>query len=116
MNLQTLSLILLAVTMSAVAQILFKIGLAGPAPAASSLIGALLTPAVAGGLALYGAGTLVWLTALSRVEVSQAYPFVGLGFVLTAVFGHYLFGDNLSLHRVGGVLLVIVGIVVIART
>jgi multidrug transporter EmrE-like cation transporter len=116
MNAQTLSLILVAVTMSAAAQILFKIGLTGPAPVASGVIGALLTPAIAGGLALYGVGTLVWLAALSRVEVSQAYPFVGLGFVLTALFGHYLFGDRLSLHRVAGVLLVILGIVVIART
>jgi multidrug transporter EmrE-like cation transporter len=116
MNARTLSLILLAVTMSAVAQLLFKIGLTGPTPAASGIIGTLLSPAVAGGLALYGAGTLIWLKALSQVEVSQAYPFVGLGFVLTTILGHYLFGDNLSPHRVGGVLLVIVGIVVIARS
>ena len=77
---------------------------------------ALLTPAVLFGLALYGVGTLVWLTALSRVEVSQAYPFVGLGFVLTAVFGHLLFGDHISIQRAAGILLVIAGIIVIART
>ena len=116
MNAQTLSLILVAVTMSAVAQILFKIGLTRPEPVATGLAGTFLSPPIVGGLALYGIGTLVWLTALSRVEVSQAYPFVGLGFVLTALLGHYMFGDNLSLSRVAGVLLVIVGIIIIART
>lgn len=116
MNVQTLSLILVAVTLSAAAQILFKIGLTGSAPVAAGVIGVVLTPAVAGGLALYGVGTLAWLAALSRVEISQAYPFVGVGFVLTAIFGHYLFGDHLSLHRIVGFLLVILGIIVIART
>ena len=77
---------------------------------------ALMTPGVLLGLMLYGVGTLVWLTALSRVEVSQAYPFVGLGFVLTAIFGHFLFGDQVSLIRAAGIALVIAGIIVISRT
>ncbi|MBS0231906.1 MAG: EamA family transporter [Proteobacteria bacterium] len=122
MNVQTLALILIAVTISAAAQILFKLGLVSSAPAnsphggTSGLLAALLTPGVLIGLALYGVGTLVWLTALSRVEVSQAYPFVGLGFVLTAIFGYFLFDDHITLQRLGGIFLVIAGIVVIARS
>jgi multidrug transporter EmrE-like cation transporter len=122
MNLQTLTLILIAVTMSAGAQILFKLGLASAPPAdpqagaGHSLLTALLTPGVLVGLGLYGVGTLVWLTALNRVEVSQAYPFVGLGFVLTAIFGHLLFGDQITVQRAAGIFLVIAGIVLIART
>ena len=122
MGLQTLSLILVAVTMSAAAQILFKLGLTSAAKAGGSfstspaLVTALFTPGVLVGLALYGVGTLVWLSALNRVEVSQAYPFVGLGFVLTAIFGHFLFGDQISVARAGGIILVIAGIIVISRT
>jgi len=122
MSLPTLLLILVAVTMSAIAQILFKLGLmstspAVPSPAAASgLLTVLLTPGVLLGLTLYGLGTLVWLTALGRVEVSQAYPFVGLGFVLTAIFGHFLFGDQISLMRATGIALVIAGIIIISRT
>ncbi len=122
MNAQTLSLILVAVTMSAIAQILFKLGLTGTVPAAAQhgralgLLSPLLSPGVLLGLALYGAGTLVWLAALGRVEVSQAYPFVGLGFVLTTILGYFLFGDHITFQRLAGILLVIAGIVVIART
>ncbi|MET0408536.1 MAG: EamA family transporter [Hyphomicrobium sp.] len=122
MNLQTLALILLAVTMSAAAQILFKLGLTSAATANSAsthnagILSALLTPGVLSGLALYGLGTLVWLAALSRVEVSQAYPFVGLGFILTAIFGYFVFGDQISVQRGAGILLVIAGIVAIARS
>jgi multidrug transporter EmrE-like cation transporter len=121
MNLQTLALILVAVTMSAGAQILFKLGLASASSnpqleTGPTLMAALLTPGVLVGLGLYGVGTLVWLTALNRVEVSQAYPFVGLGFVLTAIFGHLVFGDQISMQRAAGIFLVIAGIVMIART
>jgi multidrug transporter EmrE-like cation transporter len=122
MTVQTLALILIAVTMSAVAQIFFKLGLVSAAPvgsqpsAAPGVITALFTPGVLLGLALYGVGTLVWLTALNRVDVSQAYPFVGVGFVLTAILGHFLFGDQISVQRAAGILLVIMGIIIIART
>ena len=55
-----------------------------------------LNPGMFGGLALYGLGTVLWLGVLTRAELSQAYPFVGLSFVLTAVFGAVLFHDALS--------------------
>ena len=93
----TLALILVSVTLSACAQVLFKFGVA-PVPGSvgnPSLIGAiintLLRPGVLGGLALYGVGTVVWLRALARTELSQAYPFVGLGFVMTAALGYVVF-------------------------
>lgn len=116
----TLALILVSVTLSAFAQIAFKLGVTtvrDGAPATSApatLLGYLLSPGVIAGLALYGVGTLLWLGVLSRVEVSQAYPFVGLGFVLTAVLGAVLFGDALSAPRIAGTLLVVLGIVLIA--
>ena len=97
MSLSSLSLILLSVTLSAIAQIAFKFGMSSDfSQGTRALFGpfsALLTPGVSLGLALYGVGTLLWLTALGRVELSQAYPFVGFGFVLTTLAGWCLFGD-----------------------
>lgn len=123
MTLQTLLLILVSVSLSAAAQISFKLGVTSAEAQVStsssgvmSLLHALLTPGVLGGLALYGLGTLLWLSALGRVEVSQAYPFVGLGFILTSLLGYALFGEALGLQRLLGILLVIGGIVVVARS
>lgn len=118
----TLALILLSVTLSACAQVLFKFGVAPvPGPVGSpSLIGAvvgtLLRPGVLGGLALYGIGTMVWLRALAQIELSQAYPFVGLGFVMTAVLGHLVFNEALGPTRLIGIALVIAGVVLIGRS
>ena len=123
MTFRVLTLILCSVSLSALAQVAFKLGLSShtvrTALAEEGPAGAVLTfgtnPAILGGLALYGVGTLLWLNALAKIELSQAYPFVGLGFVLTAFLGYALFHDTLSPLRLTGTAIVIAGIVLVAR-
>lgn len=114
-----LGLIMTSVTLSAIAQISFKFGVsAQPSERARNLLGPLamlLTPGVVLGLTLYGVGTMLWLTALGRIELSQAYPFVGVGFAMTTLAGWWLFGDELSVQRLSGVVLVVTGITLLAR-
>jgi multidrug transporter EmrE-like cation transporter len=123
MPLSTLALILVSVSLSALAQISFKYGVsttklhdAAPSSFITTVIHTLMTPGVVIGLMLYGVGTLLWLSALAKVEVSQAYPFVGIGFILTAILGSVLFGEHLGLLRTLGIFVVIGGIILIART
>ena len=73
-------------------------------------------PFVVGGLALYALGAVVWLAVLAKVDVSAAYPFVGLGFILTMVMGYWFFGEPLSTNRVLGTLLIVSGVVLVARS
>ncbi len=91
----------------------------GDGAVSGSLIEAVLAfsrnPGIIGGLALYGVGTLLWLNVLARTELSQAYPFVGLGFVITAVLGYLIFHDTFGPSRLAGTLLVIIGICLVAR-
>jgi drug/metabolite transporter (DMT)-like permease len=124
MPLPILGLILLSISMSAIAQVLFKFGmssvavkqaLAGGSPMQAA-VAVFLSVGVLGGLSLYGIGTVLWLGVLSRTEVSQAYPFVGLGFVLTALIGYFLFGDALGPLRIAGIALVMAGIFLISRS
>ncbi len=120
----TLALILVSVTLSACAQVLFKLGVApvpGQAvlPGASligTVLGILLRPGVLGGLALYGIGTVIWLRALAQTELSQAYPFVGLGFVMTAALGYLVFNEAIGPTRLIGIALVIAGVVLVGRS
>jgi multidrug transporter EmrE-like cation transporter len=70
---------------------------------------------VFGGFVLYGVGAVVWLAVLSRWDVSKAYPLVGFGFVLTAVVGAAL-GEQVSLVRSLGILLICAGVFVVSRT
>lgn len=115
MSLKGLTLILLSVGLSAIAQIAMKAGVSGAAAASSSgLLGsyvAMLTaPRVLLGLACYGLGALIWLRVLTMLDVSQAYPFVALGFVLTMVLGFVLLGEPPHQTRLLGAGFILAGV------
>ena len=116
-------LILVSVSLSAFAQILLKNGMNSTAVQASlnnnftvtSAFNIITNGYVFAGLCVYFGSALVWLMVLSKIEVSIAYPFVALGFVITAILGHLLFGESLTPQRLAGILLVCVGVGVLAR-
>ena len=68
------------------------------------------------GLALYGIGALLWLFVLGRAPLSLAYPFVGIGFILTMLAGAFWLNESISVARVVGTLLIAVGCVLVARS
>jgi multidrug transporter EmrE-like cation transporter len=119
-----LTLTIVAVLMSGLAQVLFKVGVSAPRVQTAIAGGVLrdlllayaMSPGVWGGLFLYGLGTVLWLGVLARVQLSLAYPFVALGFVLTAMLGYFFFDDDMSAGRISGTLLVIAGVYLVARS
>lgn len=82
-------------------------------PAAIALAG---EPAFWAALAAYGLSVLVWIIGLSRVPVSQAYPLLSLGYVVTAVLAWWLLGEALSAARMTGIGIIIVGVVLVTRS
>lgn len=56
------------------------------------------------------------LVVLSRVDISFAYPFLGLSFVLITIYGHFYLAETVTMWRVIGVLLICSGVAVVART
>ncbi len=69
----------------------------------------MLNPTVVGGLLLYALGAIAWLTVLARWDVSKAYPLEGLGFALAVIVG-FLIGEQVTLMRALGVLLICAGV------
>lgn len=123
MTLRILSLLVMSVSLSAIAQISLKHGMSNPkvthlldSGATGEVLGAILkSPYVVGGLALYGIGAVVWLFVLARLDVTTAYPFVGLGFILTMILGTLFLGEALTPSKVVGTLLVTAGVIFVAR-
>jgi len=70
---------------------------------------------VIGGLMMYCLGAMAWLGVLSRWDVSKAYPLVGLGFALTVIIG-FLLGEQVTLLRTSGVILICTGVFLISRS
>jgi drug/metabolite transporter (DMT)-like permease len=67
-------------------------------------------------LTAYGVSVIVWIVGLSRVPVSQAYPLLSLGYVLNIGLAWWLFGEVPTAQRVIGVGVIIVGVVLVARS
>jgi multidrug transporter EmrE-like cation transporter len=55
-----------------------------------------------------------WMLAMSRFEISYAYPWIGLNFLLMLFFGVVLFDESFSLAKLFGTLLIVAGIAVLA--
>jgi drug/metabolite transporter (DMT)-like permease len=64
----------------------------------------------------YGLSVIVWLVGLSRVPVSQAYPLLSLGYVINLGLAWWLLGEVPNVQRVAGIGIIVVGVVVVARS
>ena len=73
-------------------------------------------PHIVGGLACYVISVVVWVMALSRVEVSIAYPLLSIGYVVNAIAAWYLFGEAVTPMRLAGIGVIIVGVCLVARS
>lgn len=118
-----LALILVTVTLSACAQLALKWGVSQPALSTAlkgAPIGALwaaaASPLIWLGLAIYALSVVLWLWVLSKVDLSIAYPFVGLSFLLTMAFGALLLQEDVSPMRIVGTLLIAGGCIMVAQS
>lgn len=69
------------------------------------------------GFILYGSASLIWLSLLSKGDLSKLYPvFVGFDFMIVSFFSFFLLKENFGLTRVTGILLLLVGIYLISRS
>ena len=55
---------------------------------------------------------LSWITALTGLELSRAYPFMSLNFVAVLLLGAVVFQEPITPAKVAGVALIIIGVVV----
>ena len=118
----TIPLILASVSCNAFAQILLKkgvISLGNFSFDASSLLSKILplamNPWIIAGLSSYVVSVGLWLLVLSRAEVSAAYPFLSVGYIIVALAGWYFFKESLTLIRLAGIALICIGVILIAR-
>ncbi|WP_119155421.1 small multi-drug resistant family protein [Caldimonas tepidiphila] len=122
MNGKALMLICASVMLSSLAQVVLKLGMSrpgmrGPFESFAATLWAFgSNPVLLGGMAMYGLGALAWLGVLARMEVSAAYPFAGLGFVVTMALGFLVFGEALTAPRVLGTAMIVAGVVLVARS
>ena len=123
MNALSFSLILSGVLLNAAAQLLLKAGTNAVGHFAFSTENLIpvglklaLEPHILGGITCYVVSLVVWIMALSRVEVSIAYPMLSIGYVINALVAWHFFGESVNAMRMAGIGVIIVGVFLVARS
>jgi drug/metabolite transporter (DMT)-like permease len=117
------SLILVSVTLAALAQLTLKAGMnqvtdsSGTVTVSATSIKAIVTNLLVwGGLALFGVSATVWIFVLSRTSLSFAYPFVALTYLIIVLVDRFVLHESVPPVRWAGVGLIMAGIVLVSRT
>lgn len=59
--------------------------------------------------------SLCWMAAMTKFELSHAYPFMSLSFIFVLVLSGFFFHESITLPKLLGVLLIMAGIIVGAQ-
>lgn len=58
---------------------------------------------------------LCWMATMTKFDISYAYPFTMLGFVLVLLFSALLLGENFNLFKIIGCIIIVLGVLVTSR-
>jgi drug/metabolite transporter (DMT)-like permease len=120
-----LVVIILTVFMSASAQVFLKIGaLKIPSErftgvnseTALAMLSVIFSKYIFTGMLIYVFSAAMWIWVLTKVDLSLAYPFISLSFIITFGFGVTLFQEPISTMKLLGTAIIMVGCVIIAKS
>jgi len=119
----TIGLILVSVTLAAIAQVTLKMGMNHVTDAnggqlaltGESLKQILTTLLVWVGLGIFAISAVLWLFALSRASLSFAYPFAALGYVIIVAASILFLDEHVPPLGWAGVACIVVGILLVAQ-
>ena len=98
----------------------WQVSKAGPLPGTLAgkmlfLGNLILNPWIISGMVGAFFAMLSWLAAMTKFELSYAYPFMSLAFVLVLILGAVLFHESVTMPKVFGIALVVSGIIVASQ-
>lgn len=118
----SLGLILLSTIAGVAGQTAIKLGVDKPGVAETAtgvfaIVNLIFhSPLVLLGLCFYAIGALAWIAVLSRLDLSVAYPFLALNFVLVTLVARFFLGESVPPLRWLGILVIIGGILLVAKS
>ena len=123
MYLKFIPLILFSVALNASAQLFLRKGMPnvslvtnqGVLELAQGAIRVVLNPWVFSGLSCYAISIVLWMYVLSKVQVSFAYPFLSVGYVIVVGAAYLFFREPVSVMKLAGIALICAGVVLVAR-
>ena len=114
--------IMIAVLSGAFAQTMMKLGTRqvgafGDTPFFEYLLKLVFSPLILLAIASYGLGVIFYMFMLSRLDLSFLYPVMtALGLVLATLVSVALFHEQVSLTRLSGVVVMIIGVFLVSKS
>jgi drug/metabolite transporter (DMT)-like permease len=109
--------------MSACAQLLLKLGMNKVESngglftnGVMSLFHAVFSPYIFSGIFIYGLSMLAWLWVLSKVDLSIAYPFIGVSFIFTLLFSIIFLHEAINIYKIIGTLMIVLGCFLVIKS
>lgn len=98
----------------------WQVGQAGPMPASLDgrigyLTHLLLNPWVISSLTAAFLAFLCWVGAMTKFQLSYAYPFTSASFALVLILSALLFQESITVAKILGLAFIIIGIVIASR-
>ena len=122
--LKSLALVLANVLIGASGQLLLKVGMTQVGWIGSeqvsrpveTLVRIFTTPLILVALPLYGGALILWLVAISRLDLSFVYPLLALAFAINPLLARLFLSESIPWVRWLGILFICIGVVIVSRT
>jgi len=119
-----LTLVLICVFLLAIGQFTMKVGMGQVGEIATArqlfnldtLFRMFTNPYVLTGIFLYGISLILWLGAMSTLNISLMYPLASLAYVVAAIIAFIFLKEDVTLLRWAGILVIVGGCFLITRT
>lgn len=111
--------ILISIVFNVIGQYVLKTGVnkfGEFSPQIMQILKVMLSPLVFGGLLLYAISSVFWILALSRNDLSYAYPMLSLGYIAVILISWFALGEEVNGARILGVALITVGVTLVFKS
>lgn len=81
----------------------------------TQIVKTIMNPFVFFGFVSYGISSILWLSVISKLPLSVAYPILSIGYVLVIFASYFLFKEPLTITKIIGAVLICLGVGLIGR-
>ncbi len=67
------------------------------------------------GLSFYVISVVIWIYVLSKVEVSYAYPFLSLWFIIVSFLWFFLLGESMNMYKILWIIFIVFWVILIYK-
>ncbi len=93
----------------------FALPESGVADKVLALLRLIFDPLILSGFVSAFIASMFWLAAMTKFEITEAYPFMSLAPAIVFILGVWLLGETFTIGKVIGLILIVIGIIVTVK-